>query len=99
MTYKICASCKVSKDIELFDKNKAGTFGCQSYCKQCRRDKEALRKIERNSIYNYEGPKTDVDAARIVLTRLNYVLDNPDNPIYLQFNRRMQLKGVDISNW
>ena len=97
---KKCRECKIIKPLSEFHNRTVARDGKDSQCKLCRsrriKDKgTTLKEVKSNSVnYSRIGRHTEE-----ILTNLGYELYNDDNPIYKQFYKRMQEKGVDITGW
>jgi hypothetical protein len=83
---KKCNTCGITKPHFDFHKRTANTDGYDNKCKECRK---AL-------IFTPQGLE-DADeenrkGAEKILTALGFELYNPENPVYIQFNRRIYLK-------
>lgn len=73
MKVKTCSRCNIEKDLNTFDKQKAGKFGVRSKCKTCRmiERKENAEKIAlRNKLY-YEANRK-----KIRVRQKNYYEEN-----------------------
>lgn len=88
-----CSECNQSLPLDNFNYNEKQypkIRGYRSYlcfdCTSIRNKKNReRRKQESNFIY-------DSDAAKLVLIRLGYDIDNPDKPVHVQFQERWGLK-------
>ena len=100
MERKICTKCNIEKSLEDFDLNEYGSKGRAARCKECRRiiDRERA-ELKRTGITDLELCTDDYvrEGAEEVLTALGYTLYNKDNPVYLQFKRRLERKGIFLS--
>jgi len=87
--YIRCKMCEEYKPETDFFKNNKRLIGRDSSCKLCKKlfiQNNPINdnaRIEHNKLYDWE-----VDMARHILKQLGYTLDNPDNPVHQQFNKR-----------
>jgi len=91
---KICKDCKEKKPLTEFYKCSSCKQGVGGVCSQC-------YIIKYRKKYDYVPGRTRADSDKVeaekLLVRMGYELNNDDNPIHLQFLRRIQSKygGLD----
>ena len=83
---KNCNKCKIEKPYTDFHKRTISPDGLDGTCKECRK-----------SYYKTPSGLKDADEKSIkpaeeLLTAMGYKLYNDDNPVWKQFNRRIELK-------
>ena len=94
METKICKECGITKDVEDFHIYNHNPDGYSSRCKPC---------VSIINKYRYEKSKSHSplemceypqqrEQAEIILRRMGFELYNPDNPVYKQFDERMNTK-------
>lgn len=83
---KICNFCNIEKPYTEYFKAKSNADGYMSVCKKC----QLFRVNNKMKLEDYKGKGRDelIKETKIVLSNLGYEVDNPDNPVYKQFNRR-----------
>lgn len=88
---KKCITCKNTKDITNFHKRTVSPDGIDNKCKLCRK-----KLISHPMGLDEAADKTRIPAQEI-LENMGYEINNPNNPVYLQFNERMREKwGVEL---
>lgn len=100
MITKKCTRCEIEKDLEEFDLNYNGKYGRSGSCKICRREADRLKKERvRNKVSQLAACEEpwQKKGAEEILTTLGYELYNDDNPVYLQFKKRLEEKGIYLS--
>ena len=96
---KKCTLCLEVKTLDQFYKNVNGPLGRETRCRDCRKEIERKKRDLEYTIDTYGGQEGDKEQARHILRTLGYTLNDKDNPVFLQFKRRMTQKGVDTSLW
>ncbi len=97
---KECKGCNISKPLSEFHNRTASTDGKDSQCKECRSRKNkddgtTLKEVKNNEI-NYK--RIGIYSEEI-LRELGYELYNDENPVYLQFKRRLEKnKGIILED-
>jgi len=92
---KVCKSCGEDLFLEDFYKSSLYKDGRSSICKSCYNE----RGNGGNKFIGLDDsklPDDEKEMARHVLRVLGYIVDDPNNPVYLQFKERLLEKGVDI---
>lgn len=84
---KKCNKCNINKSFDDFHKRTASPDGIDATCKICRNKYR----------YNRVNQLKDADErfripAEEILTDMGFELYNDDNPVWKQFNRRIELK-------
>ena len=94
MYEKTCRGCKELKPETEFHKRTISPDGLDTKCKRCRSIYVSIipTKLE-------DAPEKHRIPAEEILTNLGFELYNDENPVYLQFNKRMSERGVDTSEW
>lgn len=81
--------CEEYKPETDFFRNNKRSIGRDSECKLCKKIFMKNNPINNNSrIDNNNLYEWEVEMARQVLKQLGYTLDEPNNPVYKQFNKR-----------
>jgi len=84
---KHCKRCNQVKEINDFHIRNASPDRRDMYCKEC-------RKLDNKRPKNLKecGRDEDREGAERVLEALGYELYNDDNPVYVQFEKRLATK-------
>jgi len=83
---KICKNCNTEKPYTDYFKAKSNSDGYMCVCKECQ-----YKRVHNNmKLEDYIGKnyKDIIKQTKIILTNLGYDINNPNNPVYRQFNRR-----------
>ena len=91
MYKKICRGCGIEKNGTEFHKRTASPDGIDTKCKICR--SVYVSRIPTG--LNHAPDKHRIPAEEI-LTDLGYELYNKNNPVWKQFNERLEAKGVRL---
>jgi hypothetical protein len=87
MKKKKCNKCNINKPFDDYHKRSASPDGMDATCKVCR----SKYKYGRVNDLKDADEKFRIPAEEI-LTNLGFELYNPDNPVYKQFNKRIEDK-------
>jgi len=100
MDTHICNKCKIEKTMNHF--NFSVTTGYYTYtCKEClsirrKQTRDAIK--QKTSALEICEDEITKQNAELLLRSMGYELYNPENPVYLQFERRSLMRyGVDLS--
>ncbi|MEK6881343.1 MAG: hypothetical protein AABY22_17100 [Nanoarchaeota archaeon] len=103
---KICSSCKISKNIEEFAKNKSRKDGKSQFCKNCKlnTDKKYRGKYQSTQTeYTRNRRRTDISfrIASNLRRRVNEMVRTykKSNRIYKKVNRTLELLGCSIEEF
>ena len=96
MNKKICINCNLEYELSDYNLAPNNKDGRRNICRACEKEKwnggNKWHGLEDSKL-----PQDEIEMARHVLLTLGYELDNPENPVYLQFNERLLKKGIDVS--
>lgn len=94
LEYQTCRICKEDKPISEYHKNSGYVSGFLTLCKECvKKRRKGEIDFEDRSYHNNNFVREEVNG---IFTRMGYDLNEP---IYPQFKRLMESKGIDTSNW
>ncbi len=102
METQICRHCKETLPLDTFVKNKNYASGHTKVCKPCSLAKSTKSRWDRkkgSTPLEHAVDEPSVKGAEVVLDNMGFELYNHDNPVYLQFKRRIALKyGVILDD-
>jgi len=95
-----CRKCNEIRDFKYFHKAPSTINGLLHTCVDClrkeRQDKEQKIK-EGYSHLDLANDKSNIEGAKEILTRMGYMLDVPEYPVWKQFRTRIKDKyGIDL---
>ena len=90
MYKKICRGCGIEKNGTEYHKRTVGPDGLDSQCKECRKKYQYTPSTLEHADEKFRTP------AEEILTDLGYELYNKNNPVWKQFNERLEAKGVRL---
>ena len=83
---KNCNKCKIEKPYTDFHKRTISPDGLDGTCRECR------KSYSKSAWGLKDADEKAIEPAEKILRAMGYELYNDDNPVWKQFNRRIELK-------
>ena len=83
---KKCNKCNINKSFDDFHRRSASPDGYDATCRECRKMYSKSPGQLKDADEKFRIP------AEEILTDMGFELYNPDNPVYKQFNKRIEDK-------